>query len=90
MYPPVVPNMVIINTEMDEIEKNKLIAELNRTGQNFVLLSKNPEQQGLHKFLLMYYTSSIFKDAFSVIREQLYQHTNFNESITINCLPLYF
>ena len=24
------------------------------------------------------------------VREQLYQHTNFNESITINCLPLYF
>ena len=30
------------------------------------------------------------KDAFSVVRELLYKHTSFNESITINSLPLYF
>ena len=91
MYPPVVPNMVIINTEMDEIEKNKLIAELNRTGQNFVLLSKNPEATGSPQVSFDVFTQAPYsKDAFSVIREQLYQHTNFNESITINCLPLYF
>lgn len=90
MYPPIVPNIVLINTSMDEIEKTKLIDELNRSGQPFILLDDQKSPTSNQVPFSLFTQAPYSKDAFSVIRELLYQHTNFNESITISCLPLYF
>lgn len=82
LYPPRVPEYFILNAG-DDAEKNKeVIDELNKQGQKFLILKES--DYNLHT------EAPYSKDAFSVIRENLYYHTTMNESITLTSLPLYF
>lgn len=82
LFPPVIPDYVILNAgDSTENNQNK-VDELNKQGQKFLIL----DEKNFKKHVQAPYS----KDAFSVVRELLYKHTSFNESITINSLPLYF
>ena len=82
LFPPVIPDYVILNAgDTTENNQNK-VDELNKQGQKFLIL----DEKNFKKHVQAPYS----KDAFSVVRELLYKHTSFNESITINSLPLYF
>lgn len=79
MYPPAIPDIVLIPTGSDQAYIDHLVA----IGQQFIIV-------GLNEYNTLYSPGGVGKDAFSTIRDLLYQHTTFNEVITINCMPLYF
>ena len=79
MYPPAIPDIVLlpVGTDLSYID------HLLTIGQRFVIVS-------LIEYTNLYKAGGVGKDAFSVIRDLLYQYTTFNEVITITCLPMYF
>lgn len=80
IFEPDIPDYVLI--ESDKIDTRQKIKECTDRGQNFILVNET--------------IFSLFRDggssnsAYNAIRELLYQYTNYNESITIQCLPIYY
>ena len=79
IFEPQIPDHILIENIADNDE---LIAECNDNASLYVLTSTD------------IYTSCIpggtYNSAFNAIQDLLYQHTGYNESITLQTLPLYF
>lgn len=79
MYPPVIPDVVILPAGTDPSYLDHLIT----IGQRFQVVSASD-------FLNNYRQGGVGKDAFGVVRELLYSYTTFNEVVTIATMPMYF
>lgn len=77
LYRPETPDYVIL--EKDNPDNLSTIQELNKKGQKFIVV----ENRQAYKY------AAVGKDAFSVIRDMLFQYTTYNESVTITSLPIY-
>ena len=82
LYNVDVPNYVLINEDYSEEYKDKIIAECEKEGQDYRIIS-----------------SVIFKDimegtygysAQEVLRDTIYQYSGYNESITLQSIPIYY
>jgi hypothetical protein len=80
-----IPDYVFINKSIDAPASKSTAAlrqECLREGQDFVQVEDN-----------IYQSLEIggnLNDAYTAIQDLLYQYTSYNETININCLPIYF
>ena len=82
LYNNNVPDCMIINTSMDEVTKELLEKDFNNQGQPYTEVSND-----LYKKMALCtqgYTAQ------EVAQELLYQHTNYNETIVIQAVPIYY
>lgn len=77
LYRPDVPDYVILEKGGEGVEA--LINKFNAIGQKYFITDK----------IKTYSYAAIGKDAFGVIRDLIFQHTTYNESISISALPMY-
>ena len=80
MFEPEIPNFVIIEAGQDNTEE--LQKECSDKGQDWIAVSSSVYSQ-----ITMGGSSN---SAFYMIQDLLYQYTSYNESITIQALPIYF
>ena len=86
LYRPPTPDHIILEalgstaTQEEIEERAKYIDHLNSIGQSFIIVS----QRNLYEY------AAVGKDAFSVIRDLIFQHTSYNESVTITAMPMYY
>lgn len=78
LYRPNTPDYIILDVNSPTLSET--ILELNKKGQDFIVVANRNA----------YSYAGIGKDAFSVIREMIMNHTSYSESINITALPLYY
>lgn len=78
LYRPPTPDYVIL--EKDDPNNLTTIQRLNTIGQKFMIV----EQRKIYQY------AAVGKDAFSVIRDLIFKHTTYNETINIAAMPMYF
>ena len=78
LYQPPVPDYVIVG--VNDPNASSITAELRKKGQAYIQVSNRDA----------YTYAGIGKDAFSVIRELIMNHTSYSETINITALPLYY
>ena len=79
VFEPDVPNYIIIKAGQEDTQK--LIDEAQYKGQNFILVN-----EGIFDTISV---GGMSNSAYHKVRELLYQYTSYNESITIQALPVY-
>ena len=79
VFEPDVPNYILIEVAQDDTQE--LIDEAQRKGQNFITVS-----EAIYDTITV---GGMSNSAYHKVRELLYQHTSYNESITIQALPIY-
>lgn len=77
LYRPDTPDYIILEQGSDGLAET--IKELNGKGQKFIIVEKRS----------LYSYAGIGKDAFGVVRDLVFKHTTYNESISFTCLPIY-
>ena len=88
LYPPEVPDIVILPTltnptpEQEE-DRREYIDHLNRIGLKFIQVSNTDWGKTL-------VSQPYAKDAYGVVRDLLFYHTTFNETISLTSIPMYF
>lgn len=82
LYNTDIPNYILINIGMDETSRDKLITRCEQEGQPYSNI--NPTVYSHIAKNTVGYTAQ------EVARDLLYQYTNYNESITIQCIPIYY
>lgn len=86
IFEPDIPDYILIecdeNYQITE-EQKKEIEEYLLEGQKYILV---PESiyENVSK------SSAIWNSAFYAVRDLLYQYTSLNESITLDCIPIYY
>lgn len=79
IFEPDIPDFIIIEIGQDDTDEKR--AEAEARGQNYIQV--NSAIYGLIT------AGGSSKSAYNVVRELLYQHTSYNESITLQSLPVY-
>ena len=79
LFEPEIPNYILIETGEGASEFRD---ECDRKGQSYVQVSS-----AIYSKLA---TGGTKNSAFNLIKDLLYQYTNYNESITVQTLPIYF
>ena len=79
VFEPDVPDYIIIETDTEETEK--LRKEAQDKGQNFIQVNST-----IYDSITV---GGMSNSAYHRVRELLYQYTSYNESITIQALPIY-
>ena len=86
IFEPDIPDYILIecdeNYQVTE-EQKKEIEEYLLKGQKYILV---PES--IYKNISK--SSAIWNSAFYAVRDLLYQYTSLNESITLDCIPIYY
>lgn len=80
IFEPERPNLVLLNTGDEKIAE--LRKECEDKGQDYIQMDPN--------LYNMTTGGGNFNSAYNMARELLYQYTSYNESITINALPIYY
>ena len=80
IFEPEIPNLVLLNTGDEKIAE--LRKECEDKGQDYIQMDSN--------LYNMTTGGGNFNSAYNMARELLYQYTSYNESITINALPIYY
>ena len=80
IFEPEIPDYVIIEAGQPDTES--LREECEYKGQAYVQVDT-----GIFKLLA---TGGSFNSAYNLVREMLYQYTSYNESISLNTLPIYY
>ena len=80
IFEPEIPNLVLLNTGDEKIAE--LRKECEDKGQDYIQMDPN--------LYNMTTGGGNFNSAYNMARELLYQYTSYNESITINALPIYY
>lgn len=78
LYRPPTPDYIIL--EKDDPDNMALIQQLNAIGQKFMIV----ESRSAYQY------AAVGKDAFSVIRDLIFKHTTYNETINMSLLPMYY
>ena len=79
VFEPDVPSYIIIKAGQENTQQ--LIDEAQNKGQNFITVNEN--------IYNMITVGGMSNSAYHKVRELLYQYTSYNESITIQSLPVY-
>ena len=84
VFEPQVPDIIIlpILASNPSSEMGKMRAEADRRGQKWI--------QVIDKIYENLEIGGNFNSGYQTIRQLLHQYTKYNESISINCLPIYF
>lgn len=78
LYPVEIPDWILLPQGVDI----SIIQDLQQQGLKYMIIE---EQEYNYYFK----ENNVGKDAFTVIRELLYYNTNFQDSITLNTIPIY-
>ena len=81
LYDNEVPNYIILDQDMDDNYKLEVIEKCDESGQPHSMV----ESEIFSKFAI----GTIGYSAQETIRNFLYQYTSYNESISIQCIPVY-
>lgn len=79
IFAPYIPDFILIELGQDDTDDKRI--ECENKGQNYIQVSS-----AIYNLLTVGGSS---KAAYDVVRDLLYQHTSYNESITIQALPIY-
>lgn len=82
LYDVEIPNVIMIDLSMDPSSRAKIIERCEREGQPYT----NVEPAIYSKIAI----GTVGYSAQEICRELLYQYTNYNESITIQSIPIYY
>lgn len=80
LFAPEIPDWIIIENNQDDTKER--VAEAQARGQNFTQVDTNIYSMlsgGGSKYA-----------AYDAIRDLLYQYTSYNESISLQCIPIYY
>lgn len=77
-----IPNLVMIDASQDSAIVTEQREEAQRKGQDYIQVT------GVIYNLLA--TGGTQNSAFERVKELIYQYTSYNESITLQCLPIYY
>ena len=80
LFEPDIPDYILINSNQTDTESNREFCI--KKGYNYIQVN-DTIAQGVSK-------GGHYNSAFVAIQDLLYQYTNYNESISINCLPVYY
>lgn len=80
IFEPEIPDLVLLNQEDENIAE--LRKECEDRGQDYIQLSGN--------LFSMITGGGKFNSAYNMVRELLYQYTSYNESITVNSIPIFY
>lgn len=80
VFEPVMPDVILIN--IDDPNASTIRNECIRKNQVFYQVSSNIYD--------MLNTGGTFNSCYEYIRQLIHQYTNYNENISITCIPLYF
>lgn len=80
VFEPEIPDLVLLNMEDENIDD--LREECENKGQDYIQLSGN-----LYSMITGGGTAN---SAYNLVRELLYQYTSYNESISINSIPIFY
>lgn len=82
LYDNEVPNQILIGLNIDAITRANIIERCEREGQSYVNVNSD-----INNHLSI---GTIGYSAQEVARNLLYQYTNYNESISIQCMPIFY
>lgn len=82
LYNVDIPNVILIDLDMDINTRSKIIARCVNEGQSYANID--------HKIYANIAIGTIGYTAQEVARDLLYQYTNYNESISIQSIPIYY
>lgn len=77
-----IPNLIMINSNQSQEDVIEQRNEAIKKGQDYIQI-----EGALYQLLS---TGGTQNSAFEKIKELLYQYTSYNESITLQCLPIYY
>lgn len=77
-----IPNLVMIDASQDSAIVTQQREEAQRKGQDYIQVSG-----AIYNLLA---TGGTQNSAFERVKELIYQYTSYNESITLQCLPIYY
>ena len=77
-----IPNLVMIDASQDSTIVTEQREEAQRKGQDYIQVSG-----AIYNLLA---TGGTQNSAFERVKELIYQYTSYNESITLQCLPIYY
>ena len=82
LYNVDIPNIIMVNLTMDEASREKIINRCEAEGQPYSNVSSN-----IYSNIAI---GTLGYTAQEVSRDLLYQYTNYNESITLQTIPIYY
>ena len=82
MFEPDIPDLVFINIEEDDTIQEQLKEECNNKGQAWIQVTDN--------IFSKLAGGGNFNSAYTMIKDLLYQHTSYNETVTLNTIPIYY
>lgn len=82
LYNMDVPNQILISDNVDDVTRARVIDRCDQEGQSWVNIDRS-----IYKHLSI---GTVGYSAQEVARDLLYQYTNYNESITIQCVPIFY
>ena len=77
-----IPNLVMIDASQDSAIVTEQREEAQRKGQDYIQVTGT-----IYNLLA---TGGTQNSAFERVKELIYQYTSYNESITLQCLPIYY
>ena len=80
VFEPEIPDLVLLNQAAEDIAE--LRQECENKGQDYIQLSQN--------LFSMITGGGKFNSAYNVVRQMLHQYTSYNESITVNAIPIFY
>lgn len=80
IFEPEIPNLILLNVADPNIAE--LREECEAQGQDYIQLEES--------IFDMITGGGNFNSAYNAVRELLYQYTSYNESITLNSIPIYY
>jgi len=80
VYSDEIPDIIIINLEHEDAQEQ--VAEMQRIGQNY--------SQSSNAIYSRLSSGGAQKSAFSVVRELVFQHTTYNETVALSSMPVYY
>jgi hypothetical protein len=80
MFEPEIPDLVLLNIDDEDIAENR--QECINKGQNYMQIDGS--------LYNMVASGGNFNSAYNLVRELLYQYTSYNESISINSIPIFY
>ena len=80
VFEPDIPDLILLNVADENLAE--LRVECEEKGQDYIQLDES--------IYSMVVSGGNSNSAYNMVRELLYQYTSYNESITINSLPIYY
>ena len=80
VFEPSIPDVILIN--LGDPNLNKIREECDRKNQVYYQI-----EESIYDVIL---PGGVFNSCYEYVRQSLHQYTNYNENVSISCIPLYF